>query len=388
MEAVRERTQFVGSSGEGVAIGPRREGENPQTLGLAQVVVTPRGKLDLDSGMTNAYVWRAGPNKGMVAIRRAAYEKGHEVAFDGRSNYVHQIDFLAVTEESPPEAAASLVAYALRAIGGIRLFVVDVEGETAKQLFEGLSFVRMCGRNGRARYGYLPETPESELPLRLPERVLARPEFLARLSPRERAYHDGLRTRTGFDIVEFIKSGWTSYECYGNRFFFLLTFGTTSEPPQPAFRIDMFDLRDGAIIAHADVLVSRTSDFSLQDEAVTGLSAKLPDAATRVLKDAPRLNTDGASRIREGWPPREGIWVRQDYRRAGIGQSLERIAGDVCKLAFCGIKTVGVIFPERNLEAYTFHKKAGARDVRDPLYCLEYRLDAVDRPVIRILYGL
>ena len=110
--------------------------------------------------------------------------------------------------------------------------------------------------------------------------------------------------------------------------------------------------------------------------------------AEACLNDAPSLRIDSANQARCGWPTREGIWVRIDYRRAGIGQTLERVAGDICKLAFPDVKTVGVIFPLHKPRAHTFHRKAGARDVHDPLYCLEYRLDAADRPVIRILHGL
>lgn len=382
-----DKIDFLTGRCEGMRISRRREGETPQTLGVTEFFVTPSADLDLTSPVATAYVWRGGQHGGMVVLRRATYQNGEEVAYESASNFVYQIDFLAVTRGAPAEAAASLVAYSLLATGGSRLFLVDLVHPSAVRVFEMLQFSRICEHRGRLRYGYLLETPDDAAPPK-PHHDLDPEDGLARLPRQEREYHARLRDRTHFDIAELVRSGWSVYQANGNRFFFLLTFGTTSLPPQAAFRIDVFDMRDGVLVGYNDIVISRENEFALNDEAVNSFAAEMPGRAEAELADLPRLDIDRANDIRKGWPVREGIWVRLDYRRAGIGQALERIAGDICKIAFPCITTIGVIFPINNFQAYAFHRKAGARDVHDPLYCLEYPLHAAERPMISILHGL
>ena len=89
--------------------------------------------------------------------------------------------------------------------------------------------------------------------------------------------------------------------------------------------------------------------------------------------------------MRNVWRSRDGIWVRAENRRMGIGQSLERIAGDVCKLLYPHITAIQVLANFDNPSSHLFHMKNGARETRKKLYNIEYPLQEDRRPAIMIM---
>jgi hypothetical protein len=374
---------------EGLRVEPRREVDDAEIARLQDTHVGSFSSVLFESQHTTCLVARNGRGlEGSVAIKRAAYEQGVEIPYDGRGNYINKIEFLATSQPCPNHLPAALAAHAILAVGGTNLFVVEVAKETAARVFENMRFSRICTCGDKTRYGYLlKHAPRHPAPVQ-PETRLSHDEYLARLTENENQYHAVLRARTGFDIVQLVSRQWTTYQQYGNHFFLTVTFGQARHPPQTAFKCDIFNLADGVHVGYCDVVIPENTEFALQDDAVKGFLSCIPSDAEEFLGAKPSLNIRGANDIRTGWPTREGIWVRVDYRRAGIGQTLERVAGDICKLAFPKIKTIGVIFPVDNPRTHEFHRKACARDVNDPLYCLEYRLDDLDKPRVSIRYGL
>jgi hypothetical protein len=273
-------------------------------------------------------------------------------------------------------------------VGGTRLFLAEVDNEEAAELFERLNFSRICKVNGKTRYGYLLTDQAWNPPIRQPVLQRDRDYYLEQLPTKERHYHAHLEEQSGFDVTGLLREQWTTYQRYGNNFFITATFSRLPETNQAAFKIDLFNLADGGHVGYSDVIISHESNYAVQDNAVTSFPSIVPSCAAGMLKAFPELRIDLANTIRTGWPHREGVWVQLNYRRAGVGQTLERIAGDVCKLAFPEVNTLGIIFPLHNLKAYDFHHQSGARSVSDPLYCLAYHLDHKNRPLIAIRYGL
>ena len=144
----------------------------------------------------------------------------------------------------------------------------------------------------------------------------------------------------------------------------------------------------GRVIGYIDILVPTNCDFALNDSAISDFPSVIPPSLKHYLNGLCTLDTQRAKSIREGWSGRDSLWVRQDFRRAGIGSTLERVAGDVCKLVYPTVKKIGIIFNVDNTKAYLMHIKAGAKKVDDHHYRLEYTLDNKKRPQINILYGI
>lgn len=356
---------------------------------LSDVIFHCRDHVGTAPGPSERFIVRNG--RGLEAaldIRRTAYERGREVDYDGRPNYVNKLAFLATDGQDAEDLPKALLAHAILTIGGDRLFVAETVSERATQLVEGLGFKRICETGRQTRFGYL-LSPQIAAPrVRTPQRAPSRAICVDRLGQHEVEYHDALKQRTGFDVFELLEEGWTTHVQYGHRLAVVATFGQAGEPAQAAFKLDVFDLASGAHIAYADTAVPGEGDFALQDDAIADFSCVIPPGVRLHPEDSPPLSVDAADAARRGWPQREGIWVRIDCRRAGIGQSLERIAGDLCKLAFPGVNKMGIIFPADNIKAHEFHCKASANNVRDPLYCLAYDLDSRTRPLIAIRHGL
>jgi hypothetical protein len=326
--------------------------------------------------------------EGVLTIGRTAYERGAETAFDGRPNYINKIVFLGTDRQGREDVMAGLVAHAILHLAGDRLFIAEVEGNRAGRVLESLGFTRICISGGKTRYGYLLGEPSRPAPPREAERYLSQSDYTDRLGTAELDYQARLRHRTGFSLARLLAEGWTTYTAHGHQFFIAATFGTCEAPAQAAFKLDLFDMSSGAHVGYADTVVPAGADFALQDDAIADFPSSISRDARTFLEGKPSLCVDAANEARCGWPQREGIWVRIDYRRAGIGQTLERIAGDLCKLAFPGIHRLGVIFPVDNIRAPEFHHGASASNVNDPLYCFEYRLRARTRPLVAIRYGL
>ncbi len=367
----------------------RRETDDPEIRGLQHKLVGKFSPTDFDSKHAICLVARNGKGlEGAVTIKRVAYEDGMEVAYDGRDNYINKIEFLATMQQGSSRLAAALAAQAMLHVGGTQLFLAEVDNTKAAKVFEYLEFSRICKAAGKIRYGYLLTDHAWSPPIRRPQIHGDREHYLNRLPFEEQQYYNRLQEQSGFDITRLVTEQWTTYQRYGNHFFIMVTFGELADTGQAALKTDLFDLADGGHVGYADVVVSHESDYALQDNAVTSFRSAIPSSATNFLQSFPPLRLGLANEIRTGWPHREGICVQLHYRRAGIGQTLERITGDVCKLVFPGIDRLGVIFPLHNLKAYEFHLQCAAHIVHDPLYCLAYHLNDINRPLIAIRYGL
>lgn len=352
------------------------------------VLVDPAPAPEAGWRHAECFVLEDGPGtEGVVAVRRAAYADGREIHYDGGPRYALRIAWVATRGDGTEGLAQALVARVLLEIGGERLFLVDVSSERTARVFEALGFTRVA-RNGRwTRYAYLLREDRPQ-PLRAPQTDRTREAYLRRLSDEERQYHDALRERKGLDILALVTQGWTTYRGWRSSFGFAVTFGTTDSPRQTAFKVDVFDLADGAHVGYADTIVPGEGDTALGDVAVSDFPSAIPEGAPSPLEGARALDGTEADEHRVGWPTREGIWVRQDYRRAGIGKALERVVGDVCKLAFPGIRQISVTLPIGNSKATEFHEKAGAELGPDGVSSMVYPLDAPIRPGVAILHGL
>lgn len=356
---------------------------------LTEVLVDDHSSAGLGRQAVDCFSARNGRGLvGVLAVRRAAYEEGDEIPYDGRPNFINKICFLGIESGRREKLPAALVAHSILGIGGDRLFIAEVESDRAARVFQELGFSRICTSADRTRYGYLLAKPPATARRREADRVLSRQDWLDRLGREEADVQRDLKRRTGFDLHRLLAEGWTTYAQHAHDFLFLAGFGQAGQPAQAALKVDLFDLSSGAHVGYVDTVAPADGDFALQDDAIADFPCVVPQGAGSLLEGRPPLQIDSADEAREGWPRREGIWVRVDYRRAGIGQTLERVAGDLCKLAFPDIRRIGVIFPADSVKAPEFHYKAAAIVVQDPLYCFEYRLSDSVRPVMAIRYGL
>jgi len=393
-----EKTVFLEQKCDGITLSTAQENDFQEILGLENILVGIHHKQEISQSQHSTYfVYRNGCIQGAVGIKRALYEKGTEVPYDGRDNYINKIEFLAVSVDSQDNLPSVLVARTILDIGGKNLFVADTTKKEAEEIFKDLAFSQLTGFDGGPkRYAYLLEDRKEELEPEKPHLDLPSEEYANRLPEYEMTYHAGLREHFDFDIIHLIKKSWTAYRYklpHGRdeqEFIFVLTTGETQKfKRRQAFKLDVYDSKDGSFVGYNDIFVS-IEDFALNDTTIRDFPSEIPETLKEHLGRKCQLDVQRANSVRMvGLHVSDAIWVRPDYRGSCIGEAMERIAGDVCKLAYPKITKIGVTLSMENIRnAHQFHTKAGAVSVRDPLYLLEYRLNDAKRSQINILYGL
>jgi len=374
---------------EGVRLTPMNAEEIHEFAQHERILVGPFREQDNSINHTRYFALRNGCLQGCIGIKRAAYENGVEIPYDNRENYVNKIDFLAVYDEASMEMISALIARAILEVGGRKLFLADTENDEMAGVFCKLGFRQISGLGwGKKRFGYLLHFKQNETQEEKPHTALSKSALESMLTEQEAVYHSSLKSNANFDIIQLAKDNWTIYKRYGNEFIFVLTHGTIKRGGYSGFKIDMYDMKNGALVGYIDIFVPELCDYALNDIAITDFLSEPPASLNKLLDGFPDLDIERAHEIRNGWQQREGLWVRVDYRRAGIGGSLMRIAGDVCKLTYPRIKRIGINFSNNNINACQFHAKLGANVAYDGPHAHEYELDSTRRPRISILYGM
>ncbi len=323
----------------------------------------------------------------IVGFKRAAYEHGDELPYDGRENYINKISYLAINSNMDSRIVRKLLARAMLDMNDEHLILVSTLEDKAVKVFESLNFTRISFiQNPLKQYVFLFENNHC-----LPKKIL-KPEHLSRntystrLPENERQYHAYLQNTFEFDIISFVTDGWTIYRRNGQCFLFILTFGESRIFCQTAFKLDLFDITNGLLVCYNDIHIPSETDTAINDLPVKDFPSVIPESFTEYSGNVKTPDVRQANEIRCAWLNRDAIWVRKEYRRAGIGQAVERIAGDVCKLVYDNITNMQVCVNFDNPQAYFFHQKNGAVETSEKLYRLEYRLNHSKRPLIKILY--
>ncbi|HUT64249.1 MAG TPA: hypothetical protein VMZ04_09870 [Anaerolineae bacterium] len=366
-----------------------KKNDFPDIWGLENVLVKSSNKTITSLQQSTCLILKEKNIECAVCIGRSAYENGEEIPYDGREKYINKIVFLAVSSRCPYEKSCEFLSRALVSIGDKNLILVETDIVEAQKIFENLKFCSISSFNGGTkRYVYSFERKKRKSATEKPQLELTNDEYAARFSEEEKIYHMRLKKSFGFDIINLIQNGFTVYKRNNHTFVFTFITGESKKYNQAAFKIDLYEMDSCAFIGYIDILVPTNCDFALNDSAISDFPSVIPPSLKHYLNGLCTLDTQRAKSIREGWSGRDSLWVRQDFRRAGIGSTLERVAGDVCKLVYPTVKIIGIIFNVDNTKAYLMHIKAGAKKVDDHHYRLEYTLDNKKRPQINILYGI
>ena len=340
----------------------------------------------------------AGKVKGCIGLKKVRYEEGIEVSYDGQGPYEWSIKLLVFSEDYPPNQYGGLVARSLLLLKNGNLFEVEVETRDAEKIFRNLKFSQITGfGGGPKRFVYALRVKEEKPKTIKPQFGLVDSQYLGKLSEEERKYHSSLKELTGFDILQYLRQLWTIYTTSSKeRFAFTLT--TRKESEEGAFKIDVYDLQKVQFVGYDDIVVPANTIFALNEDFLADPYSVVPKTLEDYLggirlpvKEAEKLRRKEMYSVGNTRLLMPSLWVEPVYRGRGFGGSLVRIAGDVCKLLYDKEK-IGVMLDPFYSTAFKgtgnakhFHEKMGALEVNDPLYCLEYRLDDTERPLIKIV---
>lgn len=339
-----------------------------------------------------------GKVRGCIGFKKVRYKEGVEVPYNGQGPYELNIKFLAFSEDYPQNLYPRLVAGSLLSLKDENFFVVDVDTRDAEEIFRTLKFSQITGfRGGPKRLVYVFAIKKKKPKTIKPQFGLTDSEYLDKLPEEEREYHSSLKESTGFDILQFLKQLWTTYITSSEeRFAFTLT--TRKESEEGAFKIDVYDLQEVLFVGYNDIIVPANTNFALDEDFIPDPHSVIPKTLEEYLGGI-KLPVQEAERVRRKEMysfdntrlVMPGLWVEPNYRGRGFGRSLVRLAGDVCKLLYDKEK-IGVMLDLPYLTAFkgtgdalVFHTAMGARKVNDPLYHLEYILNDVGRPRIKIM---
>ncbi len=325
----------------------------------------------------------------IVGFKRAAYEHGDELPYDGRKNYINKISYLAVNSNMDSRTVRKLLARAMLDMNDEHLILVSTMEDKAVKVFESLNFTRISFIHNPLKLYVFSFIKNHCIPKKVSRPAhLSRNTYSARLPENERKYHAYLQNTFEFDIISFVTDGWTIYRRNGECFLFILTLGESRIFCQTAFKIDLFDITYGLLVGYNDVHIQSETDTAINDLQVKDFPSVIPESFNGYSGKVKAPDIRQADEIRCVWLNRDALWVRKEYRSAGIGQALERIAGDVSKLINDNITNMQVCVNFDNPKAYFFHRKNGAVETSGKLYRLEYRLNDSKRPLIKILYGM
>ncbi len=316
-----------------------------------------------------------------AAFARVEYEEGEELAYRGTGPYCNKLVLLAVSGSRSEQERLSLLAGAMLDLGDDALMIAETADPAVSGMLQDLHFVRLGGRDGGVkRYGFL---FRSLVPGPVEKRMSH--GVLGTLNREEQRLHEFLRRTNAFSIEDLVIEGWTWYESGGHRFVFVLTTGWSGRFNQDVLKFDLYDADTGQHIAYNDIFVTADCDCAVNDLPATEFPSALPESLPADVSVRCGAGLIHANLVRNVWHSQDGIWVRAENRRMGIGQSLERIAGDVCKLLYPHITAIQVLANFDNPASHHFHTKNGARETREKLYNIEYRLQEDLRPAIMIL---
>ena len=385
---IREKISFLKETSGSVQLEHVEIDDFSTTQGFEHILIGNQQECSLNRSELKWYVFREDGIQVAVGFKRTAYEGGEEIPYDGREKYINKITFLTASAPVHSALLRRMIARAILEVNDNHLVLVVPEDEEIVTLFESLKFTRVNSGTSRKTY-HIFSFNNKHNDLNQTDIALSRSreEYQARLSEHEVHYHEYLRDVFNFDIVSLVKQGWTIYRRDNQEFLFVMTAGTSSRFNQSAFKLDVFDMKNRVFVGYNDIYLPDGSDTAINDLPVKDLASELPGFAS-VFDDRYRCDIALPDKIRCSWLNGDGIWVQLEYRRAGIGQALERIAGDICKLACEHISGVQVCVNFDNPQAYYFHLKNGAVKTTENMYNLEYRLDDEKRPRIHILYGV
>ena len=325
----------------------------------------------------------------IVGFKRALYQHGKEFPFNGGENYVTKINYLAVSSNMDSSLVRKLLARAMLDMNDEHLILVTTQEDNTARVFESLNFTKISGiRNPFKKYvfSFKKNGGLSKHDFK-PDR-LSRNTYMTWLPENERRYHTYLQSTFNFDIISLVKNGWTMYRRNNRRFVFILTMGESKIFGQPAFKVDLFDITDGLFVGYNDVHIPQGTDTAINDLPVKDFPSVIPVSFIEHFDNSKIPDIRQSDETRQVWLNRDALWVRREYRRAGIGQAMERIAGDVCKLVYDNITNMQVCANTDSPQVYYFHRKNGAVETSNKLYSLEYRLNDSKRPLIKILYNM
>ncbi|MBT4485617.1 MAG: hypothetical protein HOC71_18270 [Candidatus Latescibacteria bacterium] len=384
-----EKKGFLGEISGNIHLEPLKQEDFNNIDFDYNILVDSRHDKAQDQNHLRYYTFRERDTLFIVGFKRAAYEHGEEFPYDGRENYINKITYIAVSSNTDSLLIRKLLARAMLDMKDEHLiFVTTKEDETAK-IFESLNFTRISwARNSSKQYVFsFKNNCCSPKPV-LKTEHLSRKKYGERLPENERRYHAYLQTTFEFDIISLVMDGWTIYRRNGNCFAFILTMGESRIFCQETFKLDLFDITNDLFVGYADVHISPGTDTAISDLPAKDFPTVIPVSFAEHFGNDKISNIRQADDMRLAWFNQDAIWVRKEYRRAGIGQALERIAGDICKLVYDNITSVQVCVNFDNPQAHYFHRQNGAVETSNKLYNLEYRLNDSKRPIIKILYGM
>ena len=125
----------------------------------------------------------------IVGFKRAAYEHGDELPYDGRENYINKISYLAVNSNMDSRMVRKLLARAMLDMNDEHLILVSTKEDKAVKVFESLNFTRISFiQNSLKQYVFSFKNNHC-----LPKKVskpghLSRNTYSARLPENERRY--------------------------------------------------------------------------------------------------------------------------------------------------------------------------------------------------------
>ena len=331
---------------------------------------------------TKHYITKVSCNAFALCIEPVTFKAGEAVAFNSDHGYVNQVQFLGYTPSIPYKTLSLLLSQILRKWPSEQLILVKSNYNNVVKLFSSLGFVRISSvSDSLKQYAYLPkahnEPVYTEPPTPHPEEI--------HYDSKDRFYYNELRRLFDFDFTSLICDGWTTYSRDSRRFMFTLTFGKNNKLNQRAFKIDVFDCANGTFVGYNDVHIPDDSDTSFNDIPAQGFPSVIPSAALKYLSEQNDYDTNKLDQTRSLWTNHDALRVHSQYRNLGIASTLERIACDVCKYIYPGIKSMQVCVHFDNPSVYYFHIRNGARVIENGLYRLAYNLDNGERPLIKIV---
>ncbi|MFC1485936.1 GNAT family N-acetyltransferase [Candidatus Latescibacterota bacterium] len=317
-----------------------------------------------------------------LSMAPVTYEHGKVVPFNEDRNCVNQIQFLGYCPSMAVDVLGGLVQRSLEECGDGHMVLVKTKCRTLADMFSSLGFVRISGiRDENRQYVYSPVKAASCTTNRIPVPVRDIPAY----DDADCFYYTELRRLFCFDLRMLIRDGWTVYERNGSRFLFTLTFGTSRQFGQRAFKVNVFDCSNGFFTGYHDVHVSGDSDVAISDLPAQGFFSEIPPDARRNMVRDYAFEPDKPDQVRALWMNHDALWVHPQHRRCGIGSTLTRVACDVCRYAFPGISEMQVCVHFENPGIYHFHVHNGAEQIEGGLYRLAYNLNGGGHPLIRII---
>ena len=389
MSITNEKKGFLGKLSRNIHLESLKQEDSYYINGVYNILVNSHQDNTPFQNHIKYYTYRKQGKLFIVGFKRALYKHGEELPFDGGENYVTKINYLAVSSNMDSSLVRKLLARAMLDVNDEHLILVTTLEDDAARVFESLNFTKISGiRNPLKKYVFSFKKNGCLSKQVFKPDCLARDTYMARLPENERRYHTYLQSTFKFDIISLVTDGWTMYQRNHWCFVFILTMGESRIFGQPAFKVDLFDITDGLFVGYNDVYILPETDTAVNDIPVRDFPSVIPVSFIEHFGNTQIPDIRQSDETRQVWRNMDALWVRREYRRAGIGQALERIAGDVCKLVYNNITNMQVCANTDSPQVYFFHRRNGAVETSNKLYSLEYRLNDSNRPLIKILYNM